>query len=383
MLVTRDPPPLACVLGDMNLVRPLGRAGIRCAVVAPAGAATGFSRFTRHVVQWDGDWADGERLAEKLVRFARAQPEPPVLFYQYDEHALFVSRHRQQLREALRFVIAEPFQLDDLVDKVRFDALAQRLGLPVPATVVLDPAAPAPPGDLLFPLILKPPTRGEGRWASLGEGGKAIRVDDQRALHALWSRLRTLGGEIVVQEVVPGPESRIESYHVYIDCVGEIVGEFTGKKIRTIPREYGFTTALVITDAADVAGLGRQVVRKLGLRGVAKVDFKRGPDGELRLLEINPRFNLWHYPGAVAGVNLPALVWADLAGRRRPRVGPARPGVRWCTIHDLRAARESGTPWHRWCVWAWRCEAKQNVARDDPAVALGRALWVLRHRRQG
>ncbi len=381
--MTRNPRPVACVLGDMNLVRPLGRAGIPCAVVAPAGAATGFSRFTRHVVQWDGDWADGEQLADRLVSFARAQPEPPVLFYQYDEHVRFVSRHRQQLREAFRFMIAEPSQLDELVDKVRFDALAQRLGLPVPATVVLDTAAPAPPVDLLFPLILKPPTRGEGPWTSLAGDGKAIRVDDQRALRALWSRLRVLTGEIVAQEVVPGAESRIESYHVYIDWAGETVGEFTGQKIRTIPREYGFTTALVITDVADVAEIGRQVVRKLGLRGVAKVDFKRGPDGTLRLLEINPRFNLWHYPGAVAGINLPALVWADLADRGRPPVGPVRPGVRWCTVHDLHAARESGTPWHRWCAWAWGCEAKQNVAWDDPAMVVGRALWLLRHRRQG
>ena len=44
----------------------------------------------------------------------------------------------------------------------------------------------------------------------------------------------------------------------------------------------------------------------LGLRGVAKLDFKRTAAGELVLLEVNPRFNLWHLPGAVAGVNLPA-----------------------------------------------------------------------------
>src|SRR5215470_19812901 len=40
------------------------------------------------------------------------------------------------------------------------------------------------------------------------------------------------------------------------------------------------------------------------LTGVAKPDFKRAPDGRLLLLEINPRFNLWHHLGAVAGVNL-------------------------------------------------------------------------------
>jgi hypothetical protein len=42
----------------------------------------------------------------------------------------------------------------------------------------------------------------------------------------------------------------------------------------------------------------------------AKLDFKRAPDGALRILEFNPRFNLWHYPGALGGGSLPALVHA-------------------------------------------------------------------------
>jgi len=47
------------------------------------------------------------------------------------------------------------------------------------------------------------------------------------------------------------------------------------------------------------------------------------------MLEINARFNLWHNPGAVAGVNLPATVHADLTGRPRPSLGPVRPGATW------------------------------------------------------
>lgn len=369
----------------MDLVRPLGLAGIHCAVVAPAGAAVTFSRFTKTVLEWDGDWADGEKLTERLVRYGEAQPAPPILFYQHDEHLLFISRYRDRLASALRFVIAEESQLVDLMDKVQFAALAQRLGLPVPATTILSPATtPATAADdLLYPLILKPPTRGAGRWRSVDPEGKAVRVDEAAQLRALWTRLAALGGQVLAQELVPGPESEIESYHVYVDADGQIAGEFTGKKIRTRPREYGYTTALVITDAGDVAALGRAVLRRLGLSGVAKVDFKRTPDGQLRLLEINPRFNLWHHPGALAGVNLPALVWSDLAGQRRPPTGPVRPGVRWCTISDIAAARESGMPLGRWLAWALRCEARANLAWDDPIPIVRRALWRVRHRRRG
>ena len=141
-------------------------------------------------------------------------------------------------------------------------------------------------------------------------------------LAALVPRLAAGDVAVALQELVPGPETAIESYHVYVGAQGETVGEFTGRKIRTVPAAYGHSTALQITEAADVAALGRELVRRLGLRGVAKLDFKRAPSGELFLLEINARFNLWHHPGAVAGVNLPALVYGDLVGL--PRGAPPR-----------------------------------------------------------
>ncbi len=136
--------------------------------------------------------------------------------------------------------------------------------------------------------------------------------------------------DLLAQEMIPGPETKIESYHCYVDEKGTVVGEYTGRKIRTYPEALGHSTALTITNADDVAKLGRELVAKLNFSGVAKFDFKRAPDGQLHLLEVNPRYNLWHYVGAVAGVNLPALVYGDLLGlpgRRRSGPGPARPGA--------------------------------------------------------
>jgi len=118
--------------------------------------------------------------------------------------------------------------------------------------------------------------------------------------------------------------------------------------------------------------LGRALVKRLKFSGVAKFDFKRGPDGRLRLLEVNPRFNLWHHLGAVAGVNLPALVYGDLIGAPRPNIGPALTGVRWCKPwKDLSAARAAGIPLAEWIPWVFRCGAKSGLAWDDPLPLIG------------
>lgn len=365
--------PVALVMGGgaTDLVRPLALAGIPCGVVAPPGDGAQFSRYATRVFDWD--WTKplerhDEKLADRLVRYGQSQPEPPVLLYCSDEPMLFVSRFRDNLAQAFRFVVPDRSLVETLADKARFLSLATELSLPVPPTSLLMPTSEQLRSDspnLALPVVIKP-TRRDRRWSHIdGTNAKAVRIESARELRALWPRLASVGETVIAQEYVDGSESRVESYHVYVDRRGEVAGEFTGRKIRTLPKECGYTTALTITDQPDVVQLGRELVRMLGLQGVAKFDFKRAPDGTLYLLEVNARFSLWHHAGAIAGVNLPAMVYADLTGRARP-VQQRRYGVEWCHPKDLLAAREAGVTLRRWLRWVSRCEAKAFWAWDDP-----------------
>jgi D-aspartate ligase len=365
--------PLACVMGDMDLLGPVAAAGIRCTVVARPGSPSLYSRHAQARLPWLEFSASDEGLVDKLVDFARAQPAPPVLFYEEDPQLLTISRYRDRLAPAFRFVIADADLVENLVDKARFQALAERCGLPIPPARRFHPAAQDPDKlALRFPIILKPLTR-LARWNDNAGLNKAFAADSPQALRALWPQLIALDVELLAQQLIPGAEAQIESYHCYVERGGGIVAEFTGRKIRTWPPAFGHTTALEITDAADVRRQGRAIAERLGLTGVAKFDFKRDAAGALHLLEINPRFTLWHHPAALAGLNIPALVYADLTGTPRPPIRPARPGVRWCRAwKDFRAARAMGVPLADWLMWTWRCEAKSSLSWDDP-LPLARA----------
>ena len=368
--------PLACVMGGTELVRPLGLAGVACAVVTERHNPVSYSRFVRAVIEWPDAGAEPEALVARLLRFAAAQPSPPVLFYEQDPQLLLVARHRDRLARGFRILLPDPALVEALVDKGRFASLAERLSLPVPPTRRIDPArSHAGELGLRFPLILKPLTRRED-WAAIGGEAKALMVENPAALRDLWPRLATAKDGLLAQEMIPGPENAIESYHVYVDATGAVVAEFTGRKIRTFPLALGHSTALEITEARDVVTIGRDVVERLDLTGVAKLDFKRGPDGRLHLLEVNPRFNLWHHLGAVAGINLPALVHADLAGLPRPPTAArARAGARWCwPTKDIHAARAAGIPLTAWLPWALGCDAKAVLAWDDPRPVLNSGL---------
>jgi D-aspartate ligase len=369
----------ALVLGDIDLVRPLGRAGIPSVVLADPGSAARYSRHTRGVLPFS-DRAPVEQVVDALVRYGERQPEPPVLFYEDDHSLRMISRFRDRLREAFRFVVPDAGLVEALADKARFHELAARLQLPVPATRIVQPAREPLPADfpLAFPLALKPVTKSPAGWDAIAGGGKATAVASLAELQALWPRLAAANMSLVVQELVPGPETCMESYHVYVDERGHIAGEFTGRKIRTWPAAYGDSTALETTDAPDVLALGRALVKKLKLRGVAKFDFKRGPqpEGRLYLLEVNPRFNLWHHLGAAAGVNLPALVYADLTGQPRPEAVQARAGTQWCKPwKDFAAARALGMSLASWIPWALRVDAMSAAAWGDPFPLVRAGLW--------
>jgi CelD/BcsL family acetyltransferase involved in cellulose biosynthesis/predicted ATP-grasp superfamily ATP-dependent carboligase len=377
-------PALACVMGDMDLLRPVVLAGIPCAVVTRPGAPPLYSRYAQSALAWDDFSKNVDGLVDALVSFGKAQPERPILFYEEDAQLLIVSRFRERLGEAFRFVIADAPLVESLLDKAQFQVLAQRHGLPVPPARRFNPAA-VDPADLglRFPVIVKPLTRLE-RWNETLGLRKAIAAKDLEALRALWPQLLALDIDLIAQELIPGAEAQIESYHCYVDQRGSIAGEFTGRKIRTYPPSYGHTTALEITDTADVQQQGRAIVERLGLTGVAKLDFKRDPQGGLHLLEINPRFNLWHHPGAIAGVNIPALVYADLVGLPRPAATPVKAGIRWCRIwKDFPAAKAAGIPLTTWAPWAFRCERKSALSWDDPMPVLRSALHRLIARHVG
>jgi D-aspartate ligase len=315
-------------MGDMDLIRPLGLAGIPCAAVCEPDEPPRFSRFTCATVPRHDAWREQEAQVRDLLAFGRREPEPPVLYFAGDPELSIVSRHRDELGEVFRFALADAVLVDDLMDKARFSDLAERLDLPVPRTQPLRPGDSAS-GELSLslPVMVKPITRDHGVWRPIAGEQKALRVDTAEEFQGVWRHLGAAGVDALAQEVVPGPETRIESYHAYVDATGAVAAEFTGRKIRTFPPEYGHSSALMTT-------------------------------------------------AAVAGVNIPELVYADLVGLPRPAVGTVRPGVCWSMPwRDAAAARASGLAPVPWLVWTLRCEAKSHISLDDPFPLLGGLIW--------
>jgi predicted ATP-grasp superfamily ATP-dependent carboligase len=121
---------------------------------------------------------------------------------------------------------------------------------------------------------------------------------------------------------------------------------------------------------------GRSVLQRLGFQGVVKIDFKRDVrTGRLYLMEINPRFNLWHYLGAVSGVNLPQVAHRDLHGSWAGPPPAYRTGRRWISLSlDARstwsALRRRQLAPVRWLRTYLGPKVFNTFAWDDPRPSL-------------
>jgi len=136
----------------------------------------------------------------------------------------------------------------------------------------------------------------------------------------------------------------------------------------------------------ELEALGIDLVRRIPLKGPFKIDFKRDREsGQLYVLEVNARYTLWHYLGAVNGVNLPGVAYDYMVrALRPPSHARAAERYRWVSMGlDYRAYREAARH-GRLSAGEWIASLAQAprvyqvFAWRDPAPLLH--YWYLRYR---
>ena len=350
MKATRKTQRPVVLLGGLEVVRALGLGGIPVIIAHSERRTPSMaSRYCAGVVELPSigvEEASRAAVVEALARAGRQLAEqyggPLPLFYDNDDRLALVQDYRAALSPHFALLLNEPALGEALLDKARFQALAEQRELPLPRRIAWE-ALDAWDG----PVLLKPKVRtawdnSSVRLQLFGGAGKARVFGSGREARA--DRLVTqLAGQLAFQEYVPGGDDAIWSFHGFAAPGGEVLEWFVGRKIRTFPALTGDSSYLRLAHDESLVALGSDIAARLGLAGVFKMDFKRSAaSGRFYLLEINTRFNLWHYLGAVNGVNLPRVAYDFLNGGTRPQRCHASTRYRWLSPrYDWRAYREA------------------------------------------
>lgn len=352
-----DRPPVV-LLGGLNVARATGLAGIPVIVAASDPECPVFaSRFCHapvHLPPLDKPAAAVDRLLRLGERLGATLGRPVPLFYGDDDYLNLILQNRGRLAQHYRFIVNDPAVADALIDKERFDAFTRERGLPVPHTVEWDELA-----GMSGPVLVKPKLKLAFEASPifvrlLGRAGKArVFASPQEVLADPLAR--ALRDELLFQEYIPGDDRQIWSFHGYADENSRVLTWFTGRKIRTYPALTGMSTYLQLEPHDELAAIGHQIVARTPLKGVFKIDFKQDPrTGRFLMLEVNARFNLWHYLGAVNGVNVPRVAYDYLLYGMRPPAAASPPSrYRWLSLRlDYRAYRDLASRGEL-TLWRW------------------------------
>jgi D-aspartate ligase len=252
----------------------------------------------------------------------------------------------EQLQPYFLFLLNDPEVGHALIAKDRFQVFGAARGLPVPPALTWEGDGPGSLRGARGPVVVKPKAKMDWHQSEIfhslfGGVGKA-RVFASSAGILADPGIERFRQHLYFQEYIPGTDRDSWSFHGFADERGELLASFVGRKVRSYPVGTGESAFIEMAHDEELTALGREVTGRCPLRGVFKMDFRRDPrDGRWYLLEINARYNLWHYLGAVNGVNLPAVAYRYLAFGKPSQPSPYEARVRWLSWRlDLKAYRE-------------------------------------------
>lgn len=351
----------AVLIGDLNMLRSFkSMHDDTLLVVTDPDDVSRHSRFCSRSKVLDVARLDDREIVESLISIAREFDEAPVLFYGDDRLLFALSRYRERLQPHFRMLMPESSLIESCTDKVRFVEIAERHELPVPRSQVFSGSADLSriESDVGYPCIIKPAIHLD--WfetraiQAQNRPSKILLAKDREELEA-WLGYFGADDKLLIQEYIPGDESQVFSFHTFVDADGRLLAFFTGRKIRTYPSTGGLSTYLELVHDDDLRELGFETVRRLGVKGPLKIDFKRHPvTGKYYILELNLRYTLWNYLGTANGVNIPLLAFHYLAGRNVAAPATHETHTRWLSFgDDLRSFIRYYRPEGQYTTLSW------------------------------
>jgi D-aspartate ligase len=384
-----DLPP-AVVLGGtvtaLSVARSLWEAGISVYVLDRRDSPARVSRQRTAFVD-----VSGSDTQARMLDWLQRAPDGAVVLAAGDDGLELVARHRADLVSAGLL----PMEADDgvllaMLDKTRTYELASANGIATPNTTLLGTIADVEEiaGELSYPCVLKP-THSHLFQYRANSAAKALVIDGPAELRLEFERLRAVGVEMLLTEVICGPNDEFVSYYSYIDDDGTPLLHFTKRKIRQYPPGFGIGTYHATTHDREVADLGRRFFEAVGLRGLGNVEFKRdGGDGQLKLIECNARFTASNELIRRSGVDLALFSYNRLTGRPTPPVDDYRDDLHlWEPVNDTRAflvyRRRGELTFAEWIRSLAHRQCFPVARLSDPLPAIVRHAGQVKRARRG
>jgi len=226
-----------------------------------------------------------------------------------------LAKHRTLFEKiGVRLVLANDDAIDICSDKYKTYLFCQENSIPVPLSFVeLEKALQAIKlSEVNYPLIVKP------RWGSASFGLHVVENDEElkeaygvckkSLANSYLSQFKESDDDVLIQEFIDGKEYGVD---IFNDMEGQYRGVVCKEKLSM---RAGETDKAVSVDDGRFKGFAKKIGEELKHVGNMDCDFLE-KNGQLYLLELNPRFGGGYPFSHEAGANLVKALLLSLLGR--------------------------------------------------------------------
>jgi predicted ATP-grasp superfamily ATP-dependent carboligase len=275
-----------------------------------------------------------------------------ILLAMSDDAIELLIENRQALSQRYMLDDADPALQVDFLDKQATLEIARKAGVGAPSFWPVKSPSDIEPlrGEARFPVMAKP--RHSHKFSKVF-GRKLFIVED--SFEELEERLRLAldhGLEMMVVEMIPGPDDLLSSYYTYHCRNGGKLFDFTKRVIRRFPVNRGNTCLHETAWLPETAAAGETFFKAAGLKGLGNIEFKRDRrDGQLKIIEVNARITAAQELVRRSGAPIDLLIYCHLTGQPLPEVKQGGEGLRmWYPLRDFLSAcqlfkRGQLSPW--------------------------------------
>lgn len=308
-------------------VREAARAGYSVLGVGAPGAPGLWSRFLSSSIS---EKTPAARVEAIVQRMPKSDGDKPVLIVTSDQDLEEVIARADDLAGRVHLQGAYTDGLAArIMDKDSFYQICANQSVAYPSLWAANVVQAMKYRDLIsYPAMIKPARIQDVKHLMAGRKGWVVRSPADFDL--VLPLIPEEAGMLLMQEIVPGPESAITLWCGYFDAYGRVRQRFTARKLRQYPAGFGSASLVQSEYCRETIEIAERILSTLGYRGIAAAEFKRDPEtGDLKIIEVNPRPSLWFSATTTAGVPLVETVIAEAKGTPLPPEIRQRDGVLW------------------------------------------------------
>ncbi|MDY7033287.1 MAG: hypothetical protein SVY10_15445 [Thermodesulfobacteriota bacterium] len=317
----------------LGVIQAYGRAGIQVVHLTSKPDDPGsFSKYVQDRIRVP-ETSKEKELLECLWSLPK-ELQGVLLDVTHDPGIVFIAQNHSLLAKYYVLVTPPWKNVQGIINKKMLYVKADEMGVPTPHTIY-----PETIDDLnqkidrvQFPCILKPYQTTD--FYTVYEK-KVLTANDPISLRNKFAEVSHYGLNVMVSEIIPGPDSNIFAYISYIDRTGRVLADVCVQKIQQHP--YRFGVGSVVRTVPMNSKLREYSLRLLGNNGyygISDAEFKfDSRDKKFKLIEINTRNTLFNQIFRKAGINFSSIQYEDNVNKRKVEFNGYQTGVYW--IHGF------------------------------------------------